>query len=275
VVTGKARAAVRRATRKAVQEQYCGLRKSILERAFERAGKTFDEQTLTPGLHRLARKSIDEVLAAVGRGELTSSDVVKAVFPDYQDERVTKQTSVSASDGWFGLKGAAGIIFKVPGRKKAKGRKASDPIPIRGHSKNLPVHFAPDGGAVPGDRIVGILTPGEGITIYPIHSRALQAFEEQSDEWLDVRWDIDENNIDRFPSRIMVTAINEPGTLARIAELVARNDGNIHSLEMITTAPDFTKMQIDLEVWGLKHLNRLIREIRGLKIVSRVERVNG
>lgn len=275
VVTGKARAAVRRATRKAVQEQYCGLGKSILERAFERAGKTFDDQTLTPGLHRLARKSIDEVLAAVGRGELTSSDVVKAVFPDYQDERVTKQTSASASDGWFGLKGAAGIIFKVPGRKKAKGRRASDPIPIRGHSKNLPVHFAPDGGAVPGDRIVGILTPGEGITIYPIHSRALQAFEEQSDEWLDVRWDIDENNIDRFPSRIMVTAINEPGTLARIAELVARNDGNIHSLEMITTAPDFTKMQIDLEVWGLKHLNRLIREIRGLKIVSRVERVNG
>jgi guanosine-3',5'-bis(diphosphate) 3'-pyrophosphohydrolase len=275
VVTGKARAAVRRATKKAVQEQYCGLGKSILERAFERAGKTFDDQALSHGLHRLARKSNEEVLAAVGRGELTSSDVVKAVFPDYQDERVTKPVSSSASDGWFGLKGAAGIIFKVPGRKKTKGRKTSSPIPIRGHSKNLPVQFAPNGGAVPGDRIVGILTPGKGITIYPIHSRALQAFEEKSNEWLDVRWDIDENNIDRFPSTIMVTAINEPGTLAKIAELVARNDGNIHSLEMITTAHDFTKMQIDLEVWGLKHLNRLIREIRALKIVSRVERVNG
>ena len=35
---------------------------------------------------------------------------------------------------------------------------------------NLPVSFAPNGGAVPGDRIVGILTPGEGITIYPIQS---------------------------------------------------------------------------------------------------------
>ncbi len=275
VVTGKARAAIRRATKKAVQSQYCGLGQSILERAFERAGKTFDEQSLSHGLHRLARNSNDEVLAAVGRGELTSSDVVKAVFPDFQDERVTRPDKTSAGDGWFGLKGAAGIIFKVPGRRKNKDRRTSDPIPIRGHSRDMPVRFAPDGGAVPGDRIVGILTPGEGITIYPINSRSLQKYDDQNDKWLDVRWDIDENNIDRFPARVMVTAINEPGTLARIAELIARNDGNIHSLEMITTAQDFTKMQIDLEVWGLKHLNRLIREIRALKIVSRVVRVNG
>ncbi len=272
-VTGKARAAIRRATKKAVQEQYSGLGTTILERAFERAGKTFSTEALQSGLERLARKSVDEVLAAVGRGEVISSDVIKAVFPDYQDERVTQKKQTAASDGWFGMKGAAGIIFKVPGRRKSKPVSAS--IPIRGHSKDQSVRFAPDGGAVPGDRIVGIMTPGKGITIYPIQSPALQEFEDQSDQWLDVRWDIDENNHQRFPARLMVTAINEPGTLAKIAELVARNDGNIHSLNMITTAADFTKMQIDVEVWDLKHLNRLIRETRRLKIVSKVERVNG
>ncbi len=274
-VTGKARAAIRRATKKAVQEQYSGLGTTILERAFERAGKTYSVDVLQSGLKRLARKSVEEVLAAVGRGELISSDVVKAVYPDYQDERVTQKSKSFASDGWFGMKGAAGIIFKVPGRKKSKPKSTAASIPIRGHSKDQSVRFAPDGGAVPGDRIVGIMTPGEGITIYPIQSPALQAFEDRNDQWLDVRWDIDENNHERFPARLVVTAINEPGTLAKIADLVARNDGNIHSLEMVTTAADFTKMQIDVEVWDLKHLNRLIREIRGLKIVSRVERVNG
>ncbi len=274
-VTGKARAAIRRATKKAVQDQYSGVGNTILERAFERAGKSYSEEALKSGLQRLARKTIEEVLADVGRGDLISSDVVKAVYPDYQDERVTQIPKPVASEGWFGLKDAAGIIFKMPGRKKQRQKSNASAIPIRGHSADQSVRFAPNGGAVPGDRIVGIMTPGEGITIYPIQSPALQKFEGQSDEWLDVRWDIDENNHDRFPARVMVTAINEPGTLAKIAELVARNDGNIHSLEMLTTAPDFTKMQIDLEVWDLKHLNRLIREIRGLKIISKVERVNG
>ncbi len=271
-VTGKARAAIRRATKKAVQDQYCGLGKTILERAFKRSGKEFSETLLESGLRRLARNSVDEALAAVGRGEVTTSDVLKSVFPDYKEERITRIDEVPVKEGWFGMKGAAGIIFKIPGLKKSAARKAAMPIPIKGQSGDLPVRFAPESGAVPGDRIVGIITPGKGITIYPIQSRALQKFEESNDNWLDVRWDIDENNNERFPARLLVSAINEPGTLARIAELIATNDGNIHSLQMISTAADFTKMQIDLEVWNLKHLNRLIREIRRLRIVSRVER---
>ena len=59
--------------------------------------------------------------------------------------------------------------------------------------------FAPDGGAVPGDRIVGILTPGEGITIYPIQSPALSKFEDKPERWLDVRWDEEESTPRRFP----------------------------------------------------------------------------
>src|SRR5690606_32824273 len=89
VVTGKARSAIRRATKNAIRKQYSGLGTRILERAFERAGKTFAKDLLKPVLHRLARKDVEDVLAAVGRGELSSQDVVHAVFPDYKDERVT------------------------------------------------------------------------------------------------------------------------------------------------------------------------------------------
>ncbi|RUZ43532.1 bifunctional (p)ppGpp synthetase/guanosine-3',5'-bis(diphosphate) 3'-pyrophosphohydrolase, partial [Mesorhizobium sp. M7A.F.Ca.US.003.02.1.1] len=89
VVTGKARSAIRRATKNAIRKQYSGLGIRILERAFERAGKTFTKESLKQVLHRLARKDIEDVLASVGRGELASTDVMKAVFPDYKDERVT------------------------------------------------------------------------------------------------------------------------------------------------------------------------------------------
>jgi GTP diphosphokinase / guanosine-3',5'-bis(diphosphate) 3'-diphosphatase len=87
VMTGKARAAVRRATRDAVRAQYTTLGRQIVVRAFERAGKSFGEDKIKPALPRLARASVDDVFAAVGRGEIFSGDVVKAVYPEFTEER--------------------------------------------------------------------------------------------------------------------------------------------------------------------------------------------
>ncbi|MFZ4532760.1 MAG: RelA/SpoT family protein [Alsobacter sp.] len=274
VVTGKARAAIRRATRTAVRKQYAGLGRQIVERAFERGKKTFSEEKLKAALPRLARTSLEDVLAAVGRGEIFSGDVVKAVYPDFKEERSAGPEADRTEGGWFGLKTAEGLVFKVPGTGKAKPSKLS--IPIRGLNGDLPVRFAPDGGAVPGDRIVGILKPGEGITIYPIQSPALTAFDDQPDRWLDVRWDIDETEPQRFPAQIAVTAINEPGTLAQIAQVIGDNDGNIDSLSVVGKgASDFREIVIDLEVWNLKHLNAIIAGLKARPVVSDVSRVNG
>jgi guanosine-3',5'-bis(diphosphate) 3'-pyrophosphohydrolase len=128
---------------------------------------------------------------------------------------------------------------------------------------------------VPGDRIVGILHPGAGITIYPIQSPSLTAFDDQPERWIDVRWDIDEDMKERFPARIAVTALNEPGSLANIAQVIASIDVNIHSLSMLRTAPDFTEMLVDLEVWNLKQLNRLLSQLKDHASVSEARRVNG
>ncbi|MCP8938377.1 bifunctional (p)ppGpp synthetase/guanosine-3',5'-bis(diphosphate) 3'-pyrophosphohydrolase [Alsobacter sp. SYSU M60028] len=275
VVTGKARAAIRRATRAAVRKQYAGLGRQIVERAFERAKKTYSEEKLRAALPRLARTSLDDVLAAVGRGEIFSGDVVKAVYPDFKEERIGAGEA-SRESGWFGLKKAEGLVFKVPGQNGAAADKAARSIPIRGINGELPVRFAPNGGAVPGDRIVGILNPGEGITVYPIQSPALTAFDDQPDRWLDVRWDIDETEPQRFPAQIAVTAINEPGTLAQITQIIGDNDGNIDSISVTSKgASDFREVVIDLEVWNLKHLNAIISQLKQRSVVSSVQRVNG
>jgi guanosine-3',5'-bis(diphosphate) 3'-pyrophosphohydrolase len=276
VVTGKARAAIRRATKNAIRKQYSGLGTRILERAFERAGRPFSKDSLKTALPRLAHKDVEDVLAAVGRGEISSTDVVRAVFPDYKDERVTQMPKPREA-GWSKIRNAAGMLFQLPGRGAARERAVedkSDALPIRGVRGDLPVKFAPE-GAVPGDRIVGIMQPGSGITIYPIQSPSLTAFDDQPERWIDVRWDIDEDTKERFPARISVTAINAPGSLAEIAQVVASNDANIHTLSMVRTAPDFTEMLVDLEVWDLKHLNRLISQLKASTAVSDVRRVNG
>ena len=276
VMTGKARAAIRRATRDAVRAQYTGLGRQIVVRAFERAGKAFGDDKVKAALPRLARANIDDVFAAVGRGEIFSGDVVKAVYPEFKEERKAipqHGRPAEGEAGWFGMKKAASLVFKVPGAHGADA--ARNPIPIRGLRGDLPVRFAPNGGAVPGDRIVGILTPGEGITIYPIQSPDLIAFDDQPERWLDVRWDLEAGENDFFPAQIVVTAINEPGTLGTIAATIGDTGANIDNITIKVLSPDFREMVLDLEVADLKHLNGIITQLRTKPVVSKVERVNG
>jgi GTP diphosphokinase / guanosine-3',5'-bis(diphosphate) 3'-diphosphatase len=276
VVTGKARSAIRRATKSAIRKQYSGLGIKILERAFARVGKTYSRDQLKSVLHRLAMKEPDDVLAAVGRGELPSNDVLRAVFPDYKEERVAVQSVAPKEEGWFNLRNAAGMLFKMPGKAEPKLAKVSpkSAVPVRGAGNDLPVSFSSD-GAVPGDRIIGIVSPGQGITIYPIQSSALIAFDDQPERWIDVRWDIEEGMKERFPARVAITALNEPGSLSEIAQVISTNEANIHKLEMTNTRPDFTEMVFELEVWDLKHLNRLISQIKEKSCVSAALRVYG
>jgi guanosine-3',5'-bis(diphosphate) 3'-pyrophosphohydrolase len=269
VVTGKARAAIRRATRAAIRDQYSGLGRRILERLCQRAKIGYSDEQLEGALPRLARASIEDVMSAVGRGEMKAADVVRAMYPDYKDERVTG-AAPQADSGWFGLNRAKAVKFKVP--ETGENRAA---IPIRGINTDLPVRFAPNGGAVPGDRIVGIMTAGEGITIYPIQSPALKEFEDQPERWLDVRWDVDEKMPQRFPARLAVQSVNEPGSLAQIAQVIAEHDGNIDNIRMSRQSPDFTEVTIDLEVYDLKHLTSIISQLRAKKVIAAAERVNG
>ena len=270
VVTGKARAAIRRATRAAVRRQYAGLGRRIVERLFQRAKIAYSDESLIGALPRLARASVDDVMAAVGRSELKASDVARAMYPDYKEERAAAMAAKPKSEsGWFGLKKLTSVKFKLP------DNAAGPAIPIRGINRDLPVRFAPDGGAVPGDRIVGILTPGEGITIYPIQSPALSEFEDKPERWLDVRWDEEERAPRRFPARIAVQSVNEPGSLAQIAQVIAEHDGNIDNIRMTRRAPDFTDVTIDLEVYDLKHLTAILAQLRAKPVVAKAERVNG
>jgi GTP pyrophosphokinase len=266
VVTGKARAAIRRATRAAVRRQYAGLGRQILERAFERAGKAFSDEKLKGALPRLARASAEDVLAAVGRGEMFSGDVVRAVYPEYRDERRAGAEANGA--GWVSPGQDAAVRVKLP------DGASSSAIPIRGLHADSPVRFAP-GGAVPGDRIVGILNPGEGVTVYPIQSPLLAAFDNEPERWLDLRWEVDAERPQRFPARIALQSVNEPGSLAQIAQVIADHDGNIDNVAMRRPTQDFTEMTVDLAVWDLKHLNAILAELRAKRAVSRADRVTG
>ncbi len=255
-VTGKARSAIRRATRNAVRKQYAGLGREILGRMLTRAGRSFDELELAQAIPRLGMKNSEDVLAAVGRGEMAAGDVLRAMGIEVDDKK-SKAPKAAA------------------GRKRTKkGGTANPAIAVRGVNKDLPIRIAPQTGAVPGDRIIGILTQGEGITVYPIFARALQAFDDQPERWVDLAWDMSDDTL-RYPSRLAVTIHNEVGALAQVTQAIGELDGNIDQLQMHTHAKDFYDLDIVLEVNNLKHLTSIMNSLRSKPLVSSVSRVTG
>jgi GTP pyrophosphokinase len=276
-VTGRARSAIRRAARDALRKQYSELGRRLIVARFQRAGVEFSDEMLKRNLYKLGLKSNDDVFAAVGRDEMAIADVLKAVAPDAVDRLAPaggklprnrlEAPNEAQQEGWFNLAKVVGLKFRNAGDT---GSKSGAGLPIRGLRSDLPVSFE-EGGAVPGDRIVGVLVPGVGIRVFQIHSPKLK--EHENDQWIDVTWDVDPASPERFPARLAVTALNEPGSLAQIAGVIGEADGNIDNVRMVKRAADFTEMAIEVEVFDLAHLNRIVSGLKWKSVVSAVERV--
>ena len=274
VVTGKARAAIRRSTRAENRKQYAGLGKQILLRQFEHIDRPFSEELLSDALPRLGFSDADELMAKIGSGEMAPSSVIEALYPDLKEtppKPINQPTP--QGEGWFDM-GSRSVKFKIPGLEGPLERGAGAPVPVKGMGADFQVKFAPDGGALPGDRIVGILEPDVGVTIYPIQSQSLSQFDDTPELWLDVRWDVDQDANELFPARIVVCVLNEPGTLAQIVQIIANHKSNIERVEFDHGATDFTDIVIDLMVRDLSRLNNIMTELKAENFVSDVRRVN-
>ena len=276
-VTAKARSAIKRATRAAVSAQYAGLGREILTRALDREGLEYKEDQIEAVLSKLARKSVNDVLEAAGRGEVPSETVLTAIQPDRQAQRGKDGRKARHHRGkdWFAMGKKLGLKFRLLDSGKKTGGDSHSTLRLRSLKRSdLPVHFATEKcGALPGERIVGILKPGEGIIVYPIDSPELEKFDKDANEWIDVAWDVDEDNPERFPAAIEVKVMNDVGTLAQVTQAIGDSDGNIDNLNIVDRAADFFTMVIEISVWDIKHLNEIMKAVKRKPAVNAVRRM--
>jgi len=276
-VTGRARSAIRKLAREQQRQEYIELGRRLVLAEMTTLGKTYDETVLTNAIGALPQKTPEEILVALGRKDLRISKLMPLLFPEYKQEDASARGDsykpraglgrAQGQKGWFKLASAIGLKFST---KDAEPVRQSSSIAIRGLQDNVPVKFA-EGGAVPGDRIVGVMKDGEGIRIFHIHSPRLREFEHQ--EWIDVTWDLDPDKPERFPAVINITAPNKPGSLAEVADVIGGAGGNIDSINLTNRGVDFSEMKIGLEVWDLPHLTHIIAGLKEKTVVSDVERV--
>ncbi|CAA7618064.1 bifunctional (p)ppGpp synthetase/guanosine-3',5'-bis(diphosphate) 3'-pyrophosphohydrolase [Magnetospirillum sp. UT-4] len=252
VVTGKARARIRRFVRTQQRAQYVDLGRAILVRAFRQEGYDFAEKSLEGVLKIFKQPSVDDLIAEVGEGTLTAREVVSTVFPELKTQRADNVVPL--------------------GRKPKPERKdqAGGAIPIKGLIPGMAVHFAGCCHPLPGDRIVGIVTTGKGVTVHTIDCENLEQYAETPERWLDISWDEAEGKA--HTGRIDLVVNNEPGTLSTVTTVIAKNVGNISNLKITNRTTEFFEMLIDIEVRDVKHLTNIIAALRATPSINSVER---
>ena len=256
--TAKARACIRRFIRLRERAEYFNLGESILKREFQKEGYEFVEKAFEAILAVFNVETLEDLFAEVGAGHLTGREVIEAIFPG------TKKKSHRSK---------VVRLFRLRGKKKAHSEQKNS-IPIKGLIPGMALHFAGCCHALPGDRIVGMVTKGRGITIHTIDCETLEEFADTPERWLDVSWEDDANN-ERRVGRIMIVVANELGALGELSTIIAKNDGNINNLKITNRSLDFFDISVDIEVHDIKHLRNIIAALRASPVIKRVERARG
>jgi GTP pyrophosphokinase len=260
VVTGKARARIRRYIRTQQRTQYMELGRAMLQKQFRQEGYDYSEKALENVLKIIQQPSVDDLLAAVGAGLQSAREVFNAVFPGHK----TQPNQLLDRDEKV-----------VPiHRQRAKGRK-DNALPIRGLIPGMAVHYAGCCHPLPGDRIVGIVTTGKGVTIHTIDCETLESFNDMPERWIDVAWDTDPESGEEHTGRINVIIANEPGSLGTLSTVIGKNGGNITNLKITSRSSDFFEMIIDIEVASVKHLTNIIAALRATPVINAVDRARG
>ncbi|MBB5372629.1 GTP pyrophosphokinase [Acidocella aromatica] len=265
VTTGKARARIRRFLAQQMRDAHRDAGKSILAKAFRQEGVDGSEKVLEPVLKALKQASVDDLYVAVATGIIGAKDVINAAYPELRAPRAPRMLPA--------FMGGA-LTARSP---RSSGAKADYGMPITGIVAGMDVHYAGCCHPLPGDKIVGIVTTGKGVTVHAKDCATLETFAATPERFIDIDWDTAsiakmDPKTQKFTGRISVIANNGPNALASLTNAVAKQDGAIANLKVVNRQQDFFETLVDVEVRDARHLNQVIAGLRGTSGIAQVER---
>ena len=244
VKTGKAKSAIIRSLKEKETHNQRLIGKAIIKSIFSSHRKKPTREILERSFGPLGVSSLVKLYGLVGEGLASGSQVYDLVFPNNK-------------------------------RKKRIKNYIEDniSIPVTGLYSDLPAKFSNNSFLVPGDKIVGIIIPKKGITIYYVGSDELLEYENSPESWVKLDW---KKEIEfTFIARIIVTLINEVGVLNSITSTIADYGGNISNLILNEKDNDFYNLIIDINVNDNKHINAIVESLDGLPVIESVKRFIG
>jgi len=251
VVTGKAKGEIQKVIQKQLKGQHIKLGKTIISKVLK-ANKIEEENKAIEAACKFFSKTPDELFFAVGEGTITREEVVKLVIP--------KKSRLSST------------LSLLKFAKKSSFRSEDENvIPIKGLIPGMAMHYAKCCHPLPGDKIVGIVHTGSGITIHTSDCEMLNNFASMPEKILDLTWDNNKSNIP-FISRIKVLLLNEPESLATLAGEIAKNGGNITNFKILSRNSNYFELIFDIEVKSLAHIEVIINALRIKEVIQYADR---
>jgi len=286
VVTGKAKARIRKFLRAQQRTQYLQLGRAMMQKTFRQEGCDFSEKALEGATRTFHAPTVDDLLASVGAGLLSARELFNTVFPerrlldrerdkDKDKDKDRDRDRDKDRDRDREKDRDEKIAVPAKGRTRAKGGR-DQPLAIRGLIPGMAVHYAGCCHPLPGDRIVGIVTTGKGVTIHTIDCETLESFNDTPERWIDVSWEAEVDKATApYVGRINLMVANEPGSLGSLSTVIGKNGGNITNLKITSRTPDFFEMLIDIDVRDTRHLTNIIAALRATPVINSVDRAKG
>ncbi len=238
VKTGRARAAIRRSLREAESERFAKLGRELARAAFEHVGRKATDKVLDTAAKTLGLDSRLEVLAQLGRAEITAQEVINAVYPELQK---VQGDLVPYRRALIGLE---------PGQSFERA-KCCEPLP--------------------GERIVGITQRGKGVIVHAINCDELAAYEDQPQRWVDLHWHSGTHEA-VYSVTLELTIGNDAGVLGRICTLIGEKKANISDLEFVDRKPDFYRLLVRVELRDVEQLHSLMVMLEAESDVAAISR---
>ena len=255
VRTGRARHKIRQYLRSEERTSAMKLGREILERELRRRRLAkVDDAGLAPVAKLLKLKDANQLVAAIGQGEVHVMQVLKALHPQLESatDVVEKPSTLER------------IVDRVRGTGKGVRIQGADGLLVR---------YAQCCQPVPGDKVVGYVTRGRGVSIHRGDCPNLLLLVHEPERRLDIDWH--EMAGERFIVRLAMEGNDRRGLYADLAAAVSATGTDIKSLELKTIDGRVTGAAM-VEVENLAHLERIIkaaRRVKGIGAVSRRERL--
>ena len=253
VITSKAKSAIRNFIRNEKFNEYSKLGKGILQKYFQSKNVEFNDLALEKVLHKFNKKTLDDLCFRVAEGTIARQDIFKVIYPNYEEDKNHKTV-----------------------RTVQKLVKNKHSLPIEGLVDGMAIRYAGCCNPIPGDRIVGIINTGTGVTIHNQMCSNLKHLALNPQRVLDVCWKSDDEIGEQsYTSQIRVVVENKSGALADITNIIAKKKMNIAQIKSTNRNNETFEVIINIDVKNVQHLEEMLSALRMSKKTLEVERLAG
>ena len=178
------------------------------------------------------------MLERVGAAEITSREVVSAIYPQL----------------------AKSVGHEIESRRAVIGLETDQ-------SHRCAQCCQP----IPGERIVGITYRGQGVVVHAIDCDVLATVEDQPDRWIDLNWQEGTHSATNTIT-LDLTITNDAGVLGRICTLIGENDANISDLQFIDRKPDYYRLLVEVDLREVEHMHIIMTALEADSNVASIAR---